>query len=154
MHVIFNKTIRMYQIRENRLVAQGPSIVVNHIRGIDKITARQPHLLLLFHWSGALRVALRGLELVRETREWAGVLTDRWRSRREVVVPLPLPRVLAGVVAEVGGFVHVDPETINVDANVAVEENVEFVGPEVAGPGVEEVGVHGYTGPYGAYSTV
>ena len=149
VHIVFNETIRMNQVSENGLVAQGSSIIVNLIRGINKITARQSHLFPLLYW-GTLGVALRRLELVRETRKRTRVLTDRWRSRGEVIVSLPLPRILAGPVAEVCSLVHVDPETVDVNANVAMEEYIEFVGPEVAGARVEEIGVHGDTGPNSA----
>jgi hypothetical protein len=56
----------------------------------------------------------------------------------------------ARVGAEIGCFVHVDPEAVYVDAVVFAEELAEFVVPVALGVGVKPVWVDSYAGPDGA----
>ena len=42
---------------------------------------------------------------------------------------------------EVGGFVHVDPQGIDIDSGLGVEERSELLVPVVLGIGVEPVAV-------------
>lgn len=86
------------------------------------------------------------LELARPAGEVARGLADGRRVGREA--DGGFVGVVAGEVAgEVGGLVHVDPEGVNVDASVLVEEVLELAGPVGVGGLGKPVGEDGDAGP-------
>ena len=90
------------------------------------------------------------MERSRESRNGtAGV--GSWRVRRRWWNIL-IDRLLAGVaggniLAEVGGFVHVDPETIQIDTVLRVEVCLNLTSPPLLCVGREPIGPCDFTGP-------
>jgi hypothetical protein len=82
-----------------------------------------------------------------ETGNGARRLTNGETSRRHLLGNGLSLGVSARVRAEVGGLVHVDPRTVNVDTLVSIEETGELISPVLGGVGVEPVGESGNTGP-------
>lgn len=161
-------------VRETALVGvprvQVSSLVVNRILGEEKVTARKTKLLagsnvsldsLLtlsnknitlgrgLNGQGLLLLAFGslGLEDARPARELPGRSPHSRRLRR--VADSGFLGVVAGEEArEVGGFVHVNPETVNVNARARREELSKLIVPVLGDVGGEPVGEDRDTRPY------
>lgn len=150
---------RMDDTGINGLVAERTSSIGNLIRRREQIPIRQTSLLALgvptLHarpLTVLFRCTLGWLEASWESGDLARRLTNSRGSRGKVVLRRVRLRVPTGPGAEVGSFVHVDPETIDVNAILVVEEPVEFAVPVCLGVGVEPVGEHGHARPDSAYT--
>lgn len=126
--------------------------VPDGIRGDEKVAARKA-----FH-SAILSFAVRGgcrggLEGGWEAGDGLRGGTGWWRRWREALGRCLLCWVAAGVVAgEVGGFVHVDPEAVDVNSCLWVEEYLELVVPIACSCWVEPVGPNRNARPDNPYS--
>ena len=157
----------MNNISINSLITDTTGLIRNRIRRVNKITIFKTNLHTLLpgtmiplmttrtplHSHTPLN-PLRGLSLRLEITGEAGNMArrraNRWWRGWQVIIFGILGWVFAGIWAEIGGFVHVDPETVDVDAIVCAEEAVEFVIPVALGVGVEPVRVDGCAGPDGS----
>lgn len=146
--VIFHKTISMHYVSINGMITERPCSIGDLIRRRNEISIRQAKLL-----TGAATLLARSdrLEIIWE----AGNMTRRranWRRCRRKIVLLGIScRIFARVGTEVGGLVHVDPETVDIDAVLRAEEAGKLVVPPGLSVGVKPVGVNGHTGPNGTY---
>lgn len=129
------------------LIAERPSSVSNFVRRRNEISIRQS---ILATSRATLLAILLGLEIIRESWNSARRLANRRSRGRKVVILGVLLGIGAWVGTEIGGFVHVDPETVDVDAIVFAEKAVEFVVPVALGVGVEPVRVNSCARPDGS----
>ncbi|KAI7052603.1 hypothetical protein KC366_g22 [Hortaea werneckii] len=91
------------------------------------------------HPEGDLSLA-HWLEVLREARDLTWRAKTNWWWTRGVAHGLCFRfGVGAGIVAEVCGFIHVDPERINVDTSVCVEERSELAVPVILRARVEPI---------------
>lgn len=128
------------------LVAKGPGFIADHVRRVDQVTVRQSNFGSL---GGPLRRG-RGLEITRESWQRAWVAgTNGGSGRRQVVIPRVTLGIAAWVRAEVGRLVHIDPQAVNIDAGLAVEELGKLVIPVLLDVRVEPIGIRSHTRPDG-----
>lgn len=129
------------EIRVDGFVGEGTGRVGDLVGGVEEVAVGQA--------DGRDRRAFGRLEVRGESGQVdrrAG--TDGWRNWGKSVGFGVTLGVIAGVCAEIGGFVHVDPEGVDVNTAVGAEEAVEFATPVGLRVGVEPVGERGDTGPY------
>ena len=130
------------------LVAQGPGRVSDLVRWVDKIAALKSTLCLEY---SLLRTAGRGrLEVGRKTRQRtrAAWPDGRW-CRWKIVLDGIFFWISTGVWTEVRGFIHVDPQAINVDTGLRIEEGAEFRVPVVLSVRVKPIWIRSHTRPHG-----
>lgn len=129
-------------------VAVGEAELVALCAGQDEVGGGEGGFPVWVAWKGAGSGsgAAVDLELAGPAGEVAGSLADGRRVGREA--DGRFVGVVAGEVAgEVGGFVHVNPEGVDVDSRVLVEEMLEFACPVGVGGLGEPIGEDGDAGP-------
>lgn len=137
----------MDNISSNGLVTERASSIVNLIRRRNEIAIRQPKLATSL---AALFAVLLRLEVIGKARNSARRLASRRRRGRQIVIFGVLLGVAAWPGTKIGGFVHVNPETVDVDTVVLIKELLELIVPPLlCGVRVEPVRVDGYAGPDG-----
>ena len=155
MGVVFSKAVGVDQIGVEGEIADGAGCVVNGIWRINEVAIWQthhgacsPNLSLLEVMPPPYAAGGGGLEVCWKPRDWvACIWADWWRCRGITVGGGESCWVTARVCAEIGGFVHVDPESINVNAIRCTEEAGEFAVPIALGSWIEPVGEGGDTRP-------
>ena len=155
MGVVFRETVGVDEIGVKGFIAKGAGDVVDGIWWVDEVAVRQTHhgtcspdLSLFEGLTAPYAAGGRGLEVCWKPGDWvACVGADWWRCRGIIIRSGESCRVTAWVGAEVGGFVHVDPESINVHTIRWVEEAGEFAVPIVLGVWIEPVWEGGDTRP-------
>lgn len=144
--VILRMTVSVHDISINGMITERPSSVGDRVWRREEISARQAELR-----TRAATALSNRLEIFGEPRNLTGWGADWWRCWREVVFLGVKGRVFTRVWTEVGGFVHVDPETVDVDAVIRAEEACKLVVPPGLGLRVKPVGIDGHSRPDGAY---
>lgn len=157
VRVIFGIAALVDDIRVDSLVADGAGLVGNLVPGVNQVSTGETELLGLILFSLALgpnfghgvaslhagsrrgRRSRAGLEIGREPGDVAWRGADWGSGWGEAVLLGVFCGVGAGVRAKIGGFVHVDPEAVYVDAVVLAEELAKFFVPVALGLGVEPV---------------
>lgn len=151
MRVVFNISPSVCEIRVDRLHAQGPGRIVDLIRRVDKFTTREADFIM----SRVSLAVRRRLEISWKPWQWTWATRPNSRGiRGEVVVFRVLRGILAWIGTHIGGFVHVDPEAVDVDAGRCVEDAVEFAVPVVLDVRMEPVWECSDSRPYSACMSV
>ena len=155
MGVVFRKTVGVDEVRVEGEIADGAGCVVDGIWWVDEVAVGHAH-------HGACSSDLSpfqglappdaagggGLKVCWKPGDWIScVRADRWRCRGIIVGSGESCWVTAWVLAEVGGFVHVDPKSINVNTVGWTEEAGEFAVPIALGGRIEPVREGGDTRP-------
>lgn len=143
--IIIDITTSMDEVSVDRFQAELSRSIGDLVWRGNEVATRQSSL----RSRSSLHGALRGrLEIRWETGQWTRVTSShRWRRGRQVVISHVSLGILAWVWAEVGGFIHINPQTVNVDASVGVEEVVELAIPVLRDVRVKPVGESSDTGP-------
>lgn len=155
MGVVFRKTVGMDDIGVESEIAKGAGCVVDGIWWVDEVAIWQAHHracssdLSLFDGLPPPYAARRGgLEVRWKPGDWVpGVRADWWRCGGVIVGSGESCWVTARVGAEVGGFVHVDPKTIDVNAIRRIKEAGKLIVPITLRSWIEPVRKGGDTGP-------
>ena len=155
MGVVFRQTVRVDEIGVKGEIAKGTGCVVDGIWWIDEVAVRYAHHgawssnLPLFESLPTPYAAVLGRLKVRwkPGNRVSCVRADWWRCRGVIVGSGESCGVTAWVGAEVGGFVHVDPKSIDVNAILWIKEAREFVVPIALRGWIEPVREGGDTGP-------
>ena len=147
MSIVFGKAVGVDETGVESEIANRTSCVVDGIWGVEEVAVWQAH-----HGTCSTNLSLfedlpppyaaggGGLEICGKTRDWvACVGADRWRCRGVIISDGKSCWIKARVGAEVGGFVHVDPESIDIDAVRWIKEAREFAVPIALGGWVEPV---------------
>ena len=155
MSVIFSITAGVNEIGADGEIAQGTGCVVDGIWWGEEVAVGQTHLgacssdLSLIEVLPPPNTAVgRGLEVCWETRNWvACVGAHGWHWRGITVRGGESCWVTARIGAEVGSLIHVNPESININAIRWTEERREFAVPVALGGRIEPVWKGGDTRP-------
>jgi hypothetical protein len=112
----------MNEVRGDGVIAKRSAYVVDSILRIDEISSRET-----FHFSSTApsgSTVLLMLTAARRFLNWplsSGCIGKNQRTNESRLCNNAFRRV-ARVVAEVGRFVHVNPESINVDSSAFIEK--------------------------------
>lgn len=155
MGVVFRKTVGVDQIGVKSEIANGAGFVVDRIWWIDEVAIWQTHHgarssnLSLFEVLAPSYTAGRGRLEIRwkSGNRVSCIRADWWRCRGVIVGGRESCWVTARVGAEVGGFVHVDPKSIDVNAIGWIKESGKFPVPIVLCSWIEPVREGGDTWP-------
>lgn len=155
MGVIFGKAVGVDEIGVKGEIANGVGCVVDGIWRVDEVAVWEAHHgacssdLSLFEGLPPPYAARGGgLEVCGKPRDWvACVGADWWRCRGVAVGGGESCWVTARVGAEVGGFVHVNPECIDVNAIRWTEETGKLSIPIALSGWIEPVWECGDTRP-------
>ena len=147
MGVVFGKAIRVDKTSVEGEIANGTGCVVDVIWWVNEVAVWQAHhsawgsnLSLVKDLTPLYAARGGGLEVYWKPGDWvACVGADWWRCRGITVENGESCWVTAGVRAEIGGFVHVDPETVDVNAIRCTKEAGEFAVPVALGGWIEPV---------------
>ena len=146
VRIVFHISLAsVYRVGGDGLVADKAKHIGDLIRGVEEIPAWKPNFAPL---NGALyRTRLKiGWKTGKGTR---AARSDSWWCWRIVVFNSELFRVCtARKWAKIGGFVHINPQAININASFRTEEVVELSIPEGLGSGVEPIREGRNTRPY------
>ena len=151
--VVFGQAIGVDKIGVDGQITEGTSFVVDGIWRGKKIAVWQPHFGAcssnLSLYEGSPHAAgVGGLEVCGESGNWvACIRADCWDWRWITIRGGESCWVTAWIGAEVGGFVHVNPKCIDVNAISWAEEAREFAVPIALGGWVEPVWKSGNTRP-------
>ena len=136
-------------------VAQGIGRVVDGVLWVNEVAVGQthhgacsPNLPLLDNLAPPYPAAGGGLEVCGKPGDGVACIgADWWRRRGITVKDGESGWVTTWVGAEVGGFVHIDPKSIDIYAIRWTEEAGEFAVPIALGVGIEPVREGGDTRP-------
>ena len=155
MGIVLRKAIGVDEIRVDGEITKGAGCVVDGIWWVEEVTVWQAH-------HGACSSNLSrpetlpppyaaiggGLEIGWKPGDRvACVWADWWRWRGVAVRGSESCWVTARIGAEVGGFVHIDPKTIDVNAIRCTEKAGELAVPVALSGWIEPVWEGGDTGP-------
>jgi hypothetical protein len=145
--IIFSESVGMNEVRGDSVIAKRSAYVVDSILRIDEISSRKA-----FHFPPisppGSNVLLR-LAAVRRCLNWplsGGCIGKNQRTNESRFCNEAFRRV-ARIVAEVGRFVHVNPESINVDSSAFIEERTKLTVPVCLRLVVEPIGICGGSWP-------
>lgn len=155
MGVVFRQTVRVDEIGVKGEITKGAGCVVDSIWRVDEVAVWYAHHgacssnLPLSEGLPTPYAAVRGrLEVCwKPGNRVSCVRANWWRCRGVIVGSSESCWVTAWVGAEVGGFVHVDPKSIDINAIRWIKEAGKFVVPIALCCWIEPVREGGDTGP-------
>jgi hypothetical protein len=120
--IIFSEPVGMNEVCRDGVIAKRSAYVVDSILRIDEISSREA-----FHFpsiSPSGNTVLLMLTAARRFWNWplSGGCMGKNQSTIESRLCNKALRRIARIVAEVGRFVHVNPESINIDSSAFIEE--------------------------------
>ena len=144
--VILRKASIVHNVGVDSAVAQSQWCVVsNGIQGRDEVYRGT----LLSSMCSAFSAVNKhgGFSGSRESRNSSGRLTDREALRGHILLDSVGFGVVAWVVAETSGLVHVNPDTVNVDTSISGEEFGKLANPEWTSAWMKPIGERSNTRP-------
>jgi len=144
--IILGKASIVHNVSVGSAVAQPQRCLVgNCVQGRDEIN--RAALLSLTHSALGAMNGRSGFSGAGESRNNSGGPTNREALRGHLLLDSVGLGVVAWVVAETGGLVHVNPDTVNVDTSISGEEFNKLANPEWASVGMKPIGERSHTRP-------
>lgn len=139
---------RMNEIRLDSAHTKDTCGIPNGVGRVSEVAIGQPNLLPFISLRSFNRSLRRRLKVRGESGQWdRAAWPNRWCCRWEVGGDRVCRWVQTRIRAEIGGFVHVNPQGVNIDSGLGIKELLKLRSPVILSTLIEPVWENSDTRP-------